>query len=70
MTMPTAMRMMKLNEEHWQALTEISAGVVPDHEVEKRANPAYSRIAPMLRMIAEHKLVVVRPEDLPEPRAD
>ena len=68
--MSAILRSIKLSEEHWQALTEISGGVVPDHEVEKRTNLAYSRIAPMLRMIAEQKLIVVRPEDLPEPRAD
>ena len=68
--METPIRKVRLSDEHWQGLVEIAAGIVPDNEVASFTNVGTSRVVPMLRMVAEGKLVVVRPEDLPEPRAD
>lgn len=68
--METPIRKVRLSDEHWQGLAKVAAGVVPDSELAANANVGTSRLVPMLRMVAEGKLVVVRPEDLPEPRAD
>lgn len=64
--METPIRKVRLSDEHWQALAEVSAGVVPDSELATNANTTKgtSRLVPMLRMVAEGKLVVVRPDQV------
>ena len=68
--MKTPHRKIRLSDEHWQGLVEVSAGIVPDEAVDPNTTAGKSRIVPMLRMVAEGKLIVVRPEDLPNSRAD
>ena len=68
--METPIRKVRLSDEHWQALATVAAGVVPETELAINASKGTSRLVPMLRMVAEGKLIVVRPEDLPNSRAD
>lgn len=51
-------RNIKLSDEHWAALAAIADRVVPQESVAARTKSSYSRIAPMLRLIADGKLLV------------
>ena len=62
--MGTPNRMIRMSDEHWNALAAIAETLVPDSEVTRYTSPGTSRILPMWRMVADGKLVVVRPEDV------
>ena len=62
--MVTRIRNLRLSDEHWQGLVEVSAGIVPDEAVDPNTGAGKSRVVPMLRMVAEGKLVVVPPDQV------
>lgn len=51
-------RSIKLSDEHWAALAAIADVVVPSESVASHTKAGYSRIAPMLRLIATGELLV------------
>ena len=53
---------LRMDAERWATLTAIAATVVRDSELPRGLGPADSRTGVMLRLIADGKLLVVRPE--------
>ena len=51
-------RTLRLTDQEWQALKDIAAHVVPSHALAFGTNTKASRVAPMLRMIADGRLTV------------
>ena len=53
---------LRMSDQRWETLTAIAAAVVRDNELPNGLGPADSRTGVMLRLIADGKLLVVRPE--------